>query len=198
MDDVPPPPPDLLAEGNSSSSGSDSEDDVPLTMRRGRVLSPARVVPVVPEPTEVPSRVLEPPLPTPTEVPRRVLEPPLPTPTEVPRSALETPIPRPTTGGKGFLNRPSVRHQRRSRQTGNIKVVSKPAVRRLARRGGVKRMSEEIYTETQTVAKDFLVKVLEKSCIYMKDRNSSAKTLNPGDVVRALNNMGLPMYGFGR
>ena len=183
MDDVPPPPPDLLAEGNSSSSGSDSEDDVPLTMRRGRVLSPARVVPVVPEPTEVPSRVLEPPLPTPTEVPR---------------SALETPIPRPTTGGKGFLNRPSVRHQRRSRQTGNIKVVSKPAVRRLARRGGVKRMSEEIYTETQTVAKDFLVKVLEKSCIYMKDRNSSAKTLNPGDVVRALNNMGLPMYGFGR
>jgi histone H4 len=187
MDDVPPPPPDLLAEGSSSSSGSDSgsdsEDDVPLRMRRGRFLSPQRVVPAVPEPTEVP---------------RRVLEPPLPTPTEAPMPALEAPIPRPTTGGKGFQIRPSARHQRRSRQTGNIKVVSKPAVRRLARRGGVKRMSSEIYTETQNVAKEFLVKVLEKSCIYMKDRNSSAKTLNPGDVVRALHNMGLPMYGFGR
>ena len=142
MDDVPPPPPDLLAEGSSSSSGSDSgsdsEDDVPLTMRRGRFLSPQRVVPAVPEPTEVP---------------RRVLEPPLPTPTEAPMPALEAPIPRPTTGGKGFLNRPPVRHQGRSRKTGNIKVVSQPAVRRLARRGGVKRISNEIYTETQTVAK---------------------------------------------
>lgn len=170
MEEVPPPPAEV-ANGYSSNSGpgSDSEDDLPLSSRRGGLIG------ALPVPTE--------PLPIPTEVPRRVVEPP---------------IPRPTAGGKTFHNRPPMRHQGRSRRTGNIKVVSQPAVRRLARRGGVKRMSKEVYSETQNVAKEFLTKVLEKSCIYMEDRNQSAKTLNPGDVVRALNNMGVPMYGFGR
>ena len=96
------------------------------------------------------------------------------------------------------MSRPTpVRHSRKSNKTGNIKVVSEPAVRRLARRGGVKRISKEIYQETQNVAKEFLTKVLEKSCIYKDDRNPNAVTLEPGDVVRALRNMGMPIYGFG-
>ena len=212
MEDVPPPPPEILGSRASSRVVSrasslasyDSDDDLPLSMRRGREATPLLPVPL-PLPSDVPlsRRIVQPAIPyeermrllqSPItyESRVRVEEPPLPGP------SIPTVGARPTTGGKGFLNRPPVRHSRKNRKTGNIKVVSQPAVRRLARRGGVKRMSGEIYEETQKVAKEFLTKVLEKSCIYMSDRNQTAKTLNPGDVVRALNNMGLPIYGFDR
>jgi len=193
MDDVPPPPPSVLGS-RANSVESNGSDDVPLSRRvRGRVLSPARVVaelsPLVAPPLVAP--------PVQTNLTRRVVEPPLAGPS-IPAPGPSIPVARPTTGGKGFMSRPTpVRHSRKGNKTGNIKVVSEPAVRRLARRAGVKRISGEIYAETQNVAKEFLTKVLEKSCIYMSDRNPKAKTLDPGDVVRALGNMGMPIYGFG-
>ena len=38
----------------------------------------------------------------------------------------------------------------------NIQGITKPAIRRLARRGGVKRISAMIYEETRGVLKSFL------------------------------------------
>ncbi|VDM57266.1 unnamed protein product [Angiostrongylus costaricensis] len=42
----------------------------------------------------------------------------------------------------------------------NIQGITKPAIRRLARRGGVKRISGLIYEETHGVLKVFLEKVI--------------------------------------
>jgi histone H4 len=218
MENVPPPPPEILGSRASSRAVSrasslptyDSDDDVPLSLLpRGRVLSPPRVAPLVPRLAPVASdaplsrRIVQAPIPYAERV--RVEEAPIPGPSipapgpSIPAPGPSIPVARPTTGGKGFMSRPTttpMRHSRKGNKTGNIKVVSQPAVRRLARRAGVKRISGEIYEETQNVAKEFLTKVLEKSCIYMTDRNKDAVTLNPSDVVRALNNMGLPIYGF--
>lgn len=105
--------------------------------------------------------------------------------------------PRPTTGGKGQLPHRATARHRKNNKTGNIRVVSKPAQRRLARRGGVKRLDGTVYEEIRDVAKEFLVEVLKKSCIYLEDRTKNkGKTLNPSDVIRGLQNMGCTMYGY--
>jgi hypothetical protein len=48
----------------------------------------------------------------------------------------------------------------------NIQGITKPAIRRLARRGGVKRISGLIYEETRSVLKVFLEGVIRDAVTY--------------------------------
>lgn len=73
--------------------------------------------------------------------------------------------------------------------------ISKPAIRRLARRGGCKRISGLMYEETRGVLKFFLERVLRDSIVYME--HARRKTLTATDVVYALKNQGKTLYGFG-
>ena len=57
-------------------------------------------------------------------------------------------------GGKGLGKTGAKRHRKILRD--NIQGITKPAIRRLARRGGVKRISGLIYEETRAVLKTFL------------------------------------------
>ncbi|GFR07977.1 histone H4 type VIII [Trichonephila clavata] len=57
-------------------------------------------------------------------------------------------------GGKGLGKGGAKRHRKVLRD--NIQGITKPAIRRLARRGGVKRISGLIYEETRGVLKVFL------------------------------------------
>ena len=61
-------------------------------------------------------------------------------------------------GGKGLGKGGAKRHRKVLRD--NIQGITKPAIRRLARRGGVKRISGLIYEETRGVLKVFLENVL--------------------------------------
>ena len=54
-------------------------------------------------------------------------------------------------GGKGLGKGGAKRHRKVLRD--NIQGITKPAIRRLARRGGVKRISGLIYEETRRVLK---------------------------------------------
>ena len=54
-------------------------------------------------------------------------------------------------GGKGLGKGVAKRHRKVLRD--NIQGITKPAIRRLARRGGVKRISGLIYEETRGVLK---------------------------------------------
>ena len=54
-------------------------------------------------------------------------------------------------GGKGLKKEKATRHRLVLRD--NIQGITKPAIRRLARRGGVKRFSGLIYEETRVVLK---------------------------------------------
>jgi histone H3/H4 len=71
----------------------------------------------------------------------------------------------------------------------------KPAIRRLARRGGVKRISGLIYEETRGVLKVFLENVIRDSVTYTE--HARRKTVTAMDVVYALKRQGRTLYGFG-
>ena len=76
-----------------------------------------------------------------------------------------------------------------------ITGVTKPAIRRLARRGGVKRISSLIYEETRHVLKSFLENVIRDSVTYTE--HARRKTVTALDVVYALKRQGRTLYGFG-
>lgn len=82
----------------------------------------------------------------------------------------------------------------RSKLKDNINGITKPAIRRIARRGGVKRISGGIYEETRQVIKVFLEKVVGDAVIYTSHANR--KTVTAMDVVYALKRAGRTLYGF--
>jgi histone H4 len=67
-------------------------------------------------------------------------------------------------GGKGLGKGGAKRHRKVLRD--NIQGITKPAIRRLARRGGVKRISGLIYEETRSVLKVFLENVIRAAVTY--------------------------------
>ena len=77
----------------------------------------------------------------------------------------------------------------------NIQGITKPAIRRLARRGGVKRISGLMYEETRGVLKTFLENVVKDSVTYIE--HARRKTVTALDVVYALKRQGKTLYGFG-
>ena len=92
-------------------------------------------------------------------------------------------------GGKGVFKR------RRKVLRDNIQGITKPAIRRLARRGGVKRMSGLIYEETRKVLTEFLKNVIRDAVTYTEF--ARRKTVTAIDVVYALKNQGRTIYGWG-
>ena len=72
--------------------------------------------------------------------------------------------------------------------------ITKPAIRRLARRGGVKRISALIYDETRFVIRAFLENVIKDAVVYTE--HSRRKTVTAMDVVYALKRQGRCLYGF--
>ena len=77
----------------------------------------------------------------------------------------------------------------------NIKGVTKPAIRRLARRGGVRRISGMIYEEVRGVLKVFLQNAIRDAVTYTE--HAGRKTVTTMDVVYALKRQGRTLYGFG-
>ena len=77
----------------------------------------------------------------------------------------------------------------------NIQGITKPAIRRLCRRGGVKRISALIYEETRGVLKQFLESVVKDTVNYTE--HARRKTVTALDVVYALKRQGRTLYGFG-
>ena len=81
----------------------------------------------------------------------------------------------------------------------NIQGITKPAIRRLARRGGVKRISGLIYEETRGVLKVSLENVIRDAVTYTEHAKMTqdAMTVTAMDVVYALKCQGRTLYGFG-
>ncbi|XP_035751290.1 histone H4 [Egretta garzetta] len=96
-------------------------------------------------------------------------------------------------GGRGLGKGGAKRHRKVLRD--NIQGITKPAIRRLARRGGVKRISGLIYEETRGVLKVFLENVIRDAVTYTE--HAKRKTVTAMDVVYALKRQGRTLYGFG-
>jgi histone H4 len=95
-------------------------------------------------------------------------------------------------GTKGLGKGGAKRHRRVLRD--NIQGITKPAIR-LARRGGVRRISGLIYEETRGVLMVFLENVLRDTGSYSE--HARRKTVTAMDVVYALKRQGRTLYGFG-
>ena len=96
-------------------------------------------------------------------------------------------------GGKGLgKGRGAKRRQKILRDP--LKAITKPAIRRLARRGGVKRISGLIYEETRCILKVFLENVIRNAVTYTE--HAKRKTVTAMDVVYALKLQGRTLYGF--
>jgi len=96
-------------------------------------------------------------------------------------------------GGKGFGKVGAKRLTKSKKEV--ILGITKPAIRRLARRGGVKRISALIYEETRTVLRSFLDNVVRDAVTYTE--HARRKTVTAMDVVYALKRQGRSLYGFG-
>ncbi|KAF7546982.1 hypothetical protein G7Z17_g8043 [Cylindrodendrum hubeiense] len=94
--------------------------------------------------------------------------------------------------GKTVMGGAKRRHRKIVRDS--IQGITKPAIRRLARRGGVKRISAAIYEDARAALKDRLEMILRDCAIYVEYRN--AKTVTIYDVIHSLKRIGRPIYGF--
>ncbi|KAL7922264.1 histone-fold-containing protein [Trichoderma austrokoningii] len=104
---------------------------------------------------------------------------------------MEFPPTRHIISGK-TLGRPYRRRQKIIRDS--IQGITKPAIRRIARRGGVKRISATIYEETRSAMKKFLKEIIHDAVAYVEHRK--AKTVTIHDVLHSLQRRGRTLYGF--
>ena len=72
--------------------------------------------------------------------------------------------------------------------------ISIPDIKRLARRGGVKRISILIYEETKSILRSFLEKILKDTIVY--NEHSKRKTVTLLDVIYVLKRHGRNLYGY--
>ena len=98
-------------------------------------------------------------------------------------------------GGKGGFGKEGAKRVNRRIAKENVLGITKPAIRRLARRGGVTRISSLVYDETRTVLKSFLENVVRDAVTYTE--HAKRKTVTALDVVYSLKRQGKTLYGFG-
>jgi len=97
------------------------------------------------------------------------------------------------TGGKGKV--PTKRRPIKARQPNVLDGITKPAIRRLARRGGVKRISSFIYNDSREFMKAFLNSVVTDATVYCQ--HAKRKTVTALDVIYSLKKHNKTIYGFG-
>ncbi|TLD16789.1 uncharacterized protein PgNI_01781 [Pyricularia grisea] len=120
-----------------------------------------------------------------------------------PRSSMGGPAPTanmgPRIGTAGKVSGKKLLHgaggkRHRKIQRDTIQGITKGDIRRLARRGGVKRLAGMIYDETREAMKKYLERIL-RDCVAYCDY-CRAKTVTVHDVLHSLKRIGRPVYGF--
>ncbi|KAI8102466.1 hypothetical protein M9435_006067 [Picochlorum sp. BPE23] len=95
--------------------------------------------------------------------------------------------------GNGVSRRGSARHRHRHaiQKTG---AIGKPAIRRLARRAGVKRISQGIYEEAPEALKRWLRTMVHDATVYAD--HAKRFTITTNDILLALKKNGVTLYGY--
>jgi histone H4 len=101
-----------------------------------------------------------------------------------------------TTMAKGKRSADAKGSQKRQKKVlrDNIRGITRGSIRRMARRGGVKRISSEIYEEVRRVLKAYVEDVVRSSTAYTE--YARKKTVTASDVVNALRKRGHILYGY--
>ncbi len=75
----------------------------------------------------------------------------------------------------------------------STKLIRKPALKRLCRRAGIKRLDGYTYAEIRTSLRDFLKPLIRQSIHVM--RHNGRITVTSEDVAFVLKNTNTPVYG---
>jgi histone H4 len=85
--------------------------------------------------------------------------------------------------------------KRHRKKTGSEREnISSASIRRLARKGGVKRMSGHVYPAIREVIDDFITTIVSDAFLYTE--LARRKTITSMDIVQSLRRHGKPIYGF--
>lgn len=103
-------------------------------------------------------------------------------------------------GGKGLGKGGAVRHRRAPRRDNIAHALTTSAVRRLARKGGVKRIAGQIAEEVRGLLHNphetgFLDRIIRDAVLFTE--HARRKTVTVGDVALALKRNGRTLYGYG-
>ena len=93
---------------------------------------------------------------------------------------------------KGTGQSGTKRHRKSTKPA--LQGITPAAIRKIARRGGVKRISGLVYEVTRNVLKEFLYKLLKDTVHYTEC--AKRKTVTSMDVLMALKRQGRYLYGF--
>ena len=74
----------------------------------------------------------------------------------------------------------------------NLEKITRGDLRRLARRGGIKRMNTKVYDTARTSLKEFLTSIIHDATVYTMHAHRSTVTVN--DVAHALKRNGRTLY----
>ena len=88
-----------------------------------------------------------------------------------------------------------MKHNRNRRNLGkqNIEGITKRSIKRLSRRGGVKRISGDIYKQIRIVIRIFLENIIKDAIVYTD--YCRRKTVTVLDVIYALKKQQIVLYG---
>ena len=103
---------------------------------------------------------------------------------------------RPFHGGKGKkmpAAPTAIRHRKVLRD--NIQGITKPAIRRLSRRAGVKRISGPVYDCVRAHTKKFLQTIMRD--VIIMTNYQKRKTVTTKNVIHAAKRNGYSIYGYG-
>ena|ERR1700679_1331795 len=93
-------------------------------------------------------------------------------------------------GGKGIGTGGAKRHRKVFRD--NLRGITKPAIRRLARRGGVKRIGGLDYEETRGIMKQFMEQIIRDAVTYTE--HARRKTVSAHDIASPLTKNNHTLY----
>jgi len=88
------------------------------------------------------------------------------------------------------------RHQgsKKHQQRDPLRGITDPAIKRLSKRGGIKRLEGPVYDATRNVIRIFLENVVRDAVTYTE--YADRKTVVADDINRALKRHGQPLYGY--
>ncbi|KRX05335.1 Histone-fold [Pseudocohnilembus persalinus] len=86
------------------------------------------------------------------------------------------------------------RRQNNAPKKVGVQNITKGDIRRLARRGGIKRLSSDVYGEVQDVIQGFLERIIRDTLTFTE--HARRKTVLAMDVVQALKRSGRHFLGY--
>lgn len=75
-----------------------------------------------------------------------------------------------------------------------LEGITKPALRRLCRKAGIKRISGLTYEECRVILRNKMVKIIQDASVYTE--HAKRRTIMAPDVVYALKRNNITLYGF--